>query len=216
VKEMGNQQHHQLEADLSLNDYRYLMKQTHLTPHVIQGWYREFLTVCPNGQLNKHQFIKFYKELENSSMKNVEAIAENVFQAFDHNGLLLSIKYSSSFLSSIGNQRIDFKEFLIAYALTSIGEPRDKLQYTFSLFDKDHSETIEPIEMIELLRKLFTITRNKMTECSPECMAYDIFRVLDIDHNQSLSKEEFINGCLQNNAIRSVLSPFEVNYPAKP
>jgi Ca2+-binding EF-hand superfamily protein len=86
---MGNHQQHQLEADLSLNDYRYLMKQTHLTPHVIQGWYREFLTVCPNGQLNKSQFIKFYKELENSSVKNVESISENVFQAFDHNGLFI-------------------------------------------------------------------------------------------------------------------------------
>ncbi|CAF4994487.1 unnamed protein product, partial [Rotaria magnacalcarata] len=49
---MGNQQRHQLEDDLPLNDYRYLMKNTHLSPHVIQGWYREFLTICPNGQLN--------------------------------------------------------------------------------------------------------------------------------------------------------------------
>ena len=89
---MGNHQYqlhqhqHQLDGDLSLNDYRYLMKQTHLTPHVIQGWYREFLAVCPQGQLNKNQFIKFYKQLENSSTKNVEAIAENVFLAFDQNG----------------------------------------------------------------------------------------------------------------------------------
>ena len=124
----------------------------------------------------------------------------------------LGINFFPSFL---GNHRIDFKEFLIAYALTSIGEPQDKLQYAFSLFDKDHSETIEPMEMIELLRKLFTITQNKMSQCSPECVAYDIFRVLDIDHNQSLSKEEFINGCLQNQAIRSVLSPFESEYPPK-
>jgi hypothetical protein len=69
--------------------------------------------------------------------------------------------------------------------------------------------------MIELLKKLFTITRNKMNECSPEIVAYDIFRTLDLDHNQSLSKDEFINGCLQNTAIRSVLSPFEPNYPQK-
>ncbi len=54
-----------------------------------------------------------------------------------------------------------------------------------------------------------------MSQSSPECVAYDIFRVLDIDHNQSLSKDEFINGCLQNTDIRSVLSPFESNYPLK-
>ena len=65
----------------------YIIRQTHLTPHVIQGWYREFLQVCPNGQLTKKQFVKFYQQLENSSMRNVESIAENVFQAFDQNGL---------------------------------------------------------------------------------------------------------------------------------
>jgi Ca2+-binding EF-hand superfamily protein len=115
----------------------------------------------------------------------------------------------------LGNHRIDFKEFLIAYALTSLGDPSEKLQYTFSLFDRDHSQTIEMIEMIELLKKLFTITRNKMNDCSPECVAYDIFRALDLDQNQSLSREEFINGCLKNKAIRNVLSPFESTYPPK-
>ena len=88
---MGNKHKHQLQNDLSLNDYRYLMKQTNLTPHVIQGWYREFQTVCSNGHLNKKQFINFYKELENSSTRNVESIAENVFRAFDRNGLFLLI-----------------------------------------------------------------------------------------------------------------------------
>ncbi|CAF0831909.1 unnamed protein product [Adineta ricciae] len=195
---MGNHHPRPMDEDLSLNDYRYLMKQTHLTPHVIQGWYREFVSLCPNGQLNKSQFIKFYKELENSSTKNVEGIAENVFQAFDHNG----------------NQRIDFKEFLIAYALTSTGEPAEKLHYTFSLFDTDQSQTIELNEMIEILKKVLTIT-HKVSQMSPQSVAYDIFRTLDIDHNQSLSKDEFINGCLQNNAIRHILSPFECDYPLK-
>ncbi len=87
---MGNQQH-QLREDLSINDYRFLMKQTNLTPYVIQGWYREFLTICPSGKLNKHQFIKFYKELQNSSIKNVACIAENVFQIFDCNGLFIDL-----------------------------------------------------------------------------------------------------------------------------
>ena len=39
---MGNQFRRPLDSDLSLNDYRYLMKQTRLTPEVIRGWYREF------------------------------------------------------------------------------------------------------------------------------------------------------------------------------
>lgn len=108
----------------------------------------------------------------------------------------------------LGNHRIDFKEFLIAYALTSTGEPADKLAYTFSLFDRDHSETIEPKEMVALLTKLFLIT-GKPTENVPMVsIAQDLFRLLDRDRNHSLSKEEFIDGCLKNEAIRSVLSPF--------
>ncbi|CAF1403954.1 unnamed protein product [Adineta steineri] len=194
---MGNHQACHLEEDLSLNDYRYLMKQTNLTPDVIQGWYREFLNVCPNGQLNKNQFIKLYKELENTSIKNIESIAENVFQSFDRNG----------------NHRIDFKEFLIAYALTSIGDPLGKLQYTFSLFDTDHSQSIELNEMIKLLEQLFIITGHKQQDYSSISLANDIFQTLDQDHNQSLSKEEFINGCLENKSIRNVLSPFENDSP---
>ncbi|CAF3277466.1 unnamed protein product [Rotaria socialis] len=187
---MGNQQHHQLPDDLPLHDYRYLMKNTHLSPHVIQGWYRELLTICPNGQLNKSQFIKFYMGLENSTTKNAERIAENVFEAFDDDD----------------NNRIDFKEFLIAYALTSNGEPVEKLKYTFSIFDVDHSETIELSEMIELLKRLFTITGNKMKTYSPESVVHDIFPTLDLDQNQSISKEEFIHGCLHNDYIRHIFT----------
>lgn len=67
--------------------------------------------------------------------------------------------------------------------------------------------------MVELLRKLLTITGNKMKNYSPESVAYDIFRALDLDHNHSISKEEFINGCLKSESIRRVLSPFETDYP---
>lgn len=69
--------------------------------------------------------------------------------------------------------------------------------------------------MIELLNKLFTITGHKMKTDSMETLAHDIFCKLDVDHNQSISKEEFMNGCIQHESIRQVLSPFEKDYPPK-
>ena len=92
--------------------------------------------------------------------------------------------------------------------MTSKGEPSDKLHYAFSLFDKDHSETIDPGEMMELLKKLFLITGNSNSSNTTEALTYDLFCTLDLDHNRSLSKEEFINGCLKSEAIRRILSPF--------
>ena len=112
-------------------------------------------------------------------------------------------------ISFLGNNRIDFNEFLIAYALTSIGDPVEKLSYAFSLFDKDHSETIEPNEMIESLDKLCSITGRRRSNQSTATLACDIFHTLDIDHNQKLTRDEFINGCLKNDFIRCMLSPFE-------
>ena len=62
--------------------------------------------------------------------------------------------------------------------------------------------------MVDLLNKLFTITGDNIPSSSSDYVANDIFRTLDVDQNQSLSREEFINGCLKNDAIRKVLSPF--------
>jgi Ca2+-binding EF-hand superfamily protein len=211
---MGNRQVRQLDDELSLKDYLYLIKQTRLTPYVIQGWYREFRTLCPNGQMNKAQFMKFYQSLTVSSSKSLAAITDNVFQAFDrdctwrHIFLIDNEIGTPLFRLFLGNRHIDFKEFLIAYALTSIGEPDEKLQYTFSLFDGDRSESIEQKEMIELVHKLFILTGNPIDEKKAETLARSIFRKLDSDGNQSISRDEFIDGCLKNKDICQVLSPF--------
>ena len=63
--------------------------------------------------------------------------------------------------------------------------------------------------MIEILEKLVTITGHKTENYSSASIVCDIFHALDLDHNQSLSKEEFINGCMKNEVIRNVLSAFE-------
>lgn len=112
------------------------------------------------------------------------------------------------FGSFLGNNRIDFKEFLIAYALTSIGEPKEKLEYTFSIFDTDHSETIDINEMSQLLTKLCLITGSPISAAAAESIGKDIFRAFDHDFRRSLNKEEFINGCLKHPTIQRVLSPF--------
>lgn len=107
-----------------------------------------------------------------------------------------------------GNNLIDFKEFLIAFTLTSNGDPIEKLNYTFSLFDEDGSETIDPDEMLDLLRKLFSITGCSADEKTVQSISRQIFDLIDVDQNRSISKEEFIDGCLKNPSIHKVLSPF--------
>lgn len=122
--------------------------------------------------------------------------------------LFSSIQYQYFFIFFVGNHHIDFKEFLIAFTLTSVGDPVEKLNYTFSLFDEDGSETIEPNEMFDLLTKLFSITGHTIAVTEIQFITDDIFRKFDIDQNQTISKEEFIDGCLKHNAIHQILSPF--------
>ncbi|CAF4578797.1 unnamed protein product, partial [Didymodactylos carnosus] len=86
---------------------------------------------------------------------------------------------------------IDFKEFLIAYVLTSIGEVEDKLEYAFSLFDIDQSKTIELKEMSDLIAKLLCITsKNTLRNYNPEIITIDVFKKFDLDHDNILTKEE--------------------------
>ena len=89
-----------------------------------------------------------------------------------------------------------------------MGEPREKLDYTFSTFDVDQSESIDVNEMSQLLVKLCLITGNPMSPAAAESIAKDIFRTFKHTHTQSLNREEFIDGCLKHPTIQRVLSPF--------
>lgn len=66
---------------LSENDLILLENNTNLNREKIVQWHGAFLKDCPDGRLNKKQFIKLYKELEpkDGKVEKIEKYAEFVF-----------------------------------------------------------------------------------------------------------------------------------------
>ena len=51
--------------------------------------------------------------------------------------------------------KIDFNEFLLAINITSGGQPKEKLEWAFQMYDIDGNGTIEKKEMTEIIKVIF-------------------------------------------------------------
>ncbi|GAA57845.1 neuronal calcium sensor 2, partial [Clonorchis sinensis] len=89
---------------------------------------------CPSGQLSKKKFIEVYSGFFPDG--NAEEFCTHVFRTFDKDN----------------SGRIDFKEFLLAINITSGGDPEEKLEWAYQMYDIDGNGTIERSEMVEIIR----------------------------------------------------------------
>lgn len=94
---------------------------------------------CPSGQLSKKKFIEVYSGFFPDG--NAEEFCTHVFRTFDKDN----------------SGRIDFKEFLLAINITSGGDPEEKLEWAYQMYDIDGNGTIERTEMVEIIRVSFSI-----------------------------------------------------------
>jgi neuronal calcium sensor 1 len=94
--------------------------QTGIEFSVLRTWYKEFLSECPTGKMDKKHFKKFYKMLRGDTDLNLSKITEHIFASFDNDG--------SGYL--------DFSEFIIAYSITTLPnvEIEKKLEFMFLFY----------------------------------------------------------------------------------
>ena len=60
-----------------------LMCSTHFDAKELKRWYNGFIKDCPDGQLDKDQFVELYSSFYESG--NAKKFAEHVFRTFDVN-----------------------------------------------------------------------------------------------------------------------------------
>ena len=87
--------------------------------------------------MTKKDMLRCYKELSTCDMEKVEHVVNAIHKAFDtdDDGTVgkkkKTKKYSMVIVLSV---RIDFKEFVIGFLLTTKGSMEEKLDYTFQLY----------------------------------------------------------------------------------
>ncbi|KAH8858825.1 Neuronal calcium sensor 2 [Schistosoma japonicum] len=174
---------------LSREDLTFLKENTHFTKRQIKQWYNGFIRDCPSGQLSKKKFIEVYSGFFPDG--NAEKFCTHVFRTFDKDN----------------SGRIDFKEFLLAINITSGGNPEEKLEWAYQMYDIDGNGTIERTEMVEIIRAIYSMlgTDNTAVDISPEARAEEIFEKMDENGDGVLTREEFMKGCMEDSQLKAML-----------
>ena len=104
---------------------------------------------------------------------------------------------------------MDFGEFLIAYVNTTSGvELKDKLNYVFTMYDQDNNKVIDRNEIALVLKGMFMLIGVQQENVNFERCLENIMDSLDVNRDSKISKEEFINGLLNDSYLYAMLSPF--------
>lgn len=96
----------------------------------------------------------------------------------------------------------------MAYALTSRGDVKKKLDYAFALYDADQNGYLDSREIRTVLIAMLDLLgadkrSHNISKLTDECMSQ-----LDLAKEGRVSKDEFVNGLLRNYSLRSLMSPF--------
>lgn len=94
------------------------------------------------------------------------------------------------------------------YAITSLGTMRQKLEYVFAVYDKDKNNSIDRKEMIRVISAMYDLLGKSKVDYAPERCVDDIFSIIDVNHDRSLNRDEFIEGVMKNPYLSDIVSPF--------
>ncbi|XP_013791421.1 neuronal calcium sensor 2-like [Limulus polyphemus] len=146
---------------------------------------------CPNGKLTKDKFVDLYKMF--FAWGQPEKFCEHVFRTFDMDG----------------NGYIDFKEFLLALAITSEGSMQERLKWAFRMYDINGDGHIEKPEMTLIVQALYEMlgpaVKNLPVD-TPEQRTQVIFDKMDSNKDGCLTLKEFLNGCLEDPTLAVLLN----------
>lgn len=177
---------------LPKEDLRFLQENTNFNRDEIKQWHKGFMKDCPDGQLSKEKFKEVYAQFFPGG--DPEAFCDHVFRSFDKDG----------------SGSIEFKEFLLAINITSNkGDPQEKLQWAFSMYDIDGNGTIDKSEMTSIIEAIYSMLGNAIKEQqieSPVERTKKIFDKMDTNNDGVLTKEEFIQGCMNDTCLYQMLT----------
>ena len=92
--------------------------------------------------------------------------------------------------------------------MTSRGDPAEKLEYAFELYDIDESQTLDRSELNAVIYGMLDMLGADRRGENPEEIAASCLAQLDSSGDGSITKEEFVNGLLASYSLRSLMSPF--------
>lgn len=92
--------------------------------------------------------------------------------------------------------------------MTSRGDPKEKLEYAFELYDCDDNGTLDRGELNAVIYGMLDMLGADRRGHSSQDLAAECMAQLDGSGDGAITKEEFINGLQENYSLRALMSPF--------
>ncbi|CAF1001470.1 unnamed protein product [Rotaria sp. Silwood1] len=179
-------------TDLTPKELAMLRSVSHLSDKEIKLWHNEFLRKYPTGKIDKDKFIETYKEL------------------YPQNDTLFSCNTLFDVIDTNHDETIDFNEFLFLAAVGNrTGSLEERLDIVFDLWDVSNDGLLDQNELAHLISAMYDRAgvKNRQGDQDPHKRAKEIIKKLDITGDKKLNKDEFINGCKNDEVIRKLLIP---------
>ena len=182
-------------ASVPEEDLSELLKSTHFEKEDLNRWYKKFMKDYPDGQLNREQFREMYAKIYKTSFSN--HMAEHIFRCLDQN--------KDGFIC--------FKELMAGLSVTLKGTKREKLEWSFKVYDLDGNGLISLDEVCHMTTCIKGACKKREENVGNESVEVavtgseveDMFREVDLDSNGYWSLEEFVNGMQNHPAFVSML-----------
>uniref|UniRef100_A0A8C6THF1 EF-hand domain-containing protein n=1 Tax=Neogobius melanostomus TaxID=47308 RepID=A0A8C6THF1_9GOBI len=150
-----------------------------IDPQRIQELCILFMKECPSGDLHLHEFKRIFG-LHHNATEEESAYMENVFRSFDTNG----------------DGYIDFMEYIAAVHLILRGKLRDKLAWSFKVFDRDGNGCLDREEVRLVIKIIHEIKKPNDPDAGAdvEQIVERIFSLVAKNNDSQISLDEFIEG----------------------
>ena len=175
---------------LTERDISYLSSNTSLSKDDIRTRFDQFLLQHPDGKIAKDDFAEILHACySNCDIKKIE---DYVYRMYDQDR----------------DGWIDFKEFTMVLYMMSSGSPEDKLRQMFRIFDVNNDGVITQLEMTKMVREMFQVLdyTEKPHNSNPISFSKLLFKEMDVDGDGEISKDEFVQACLNNDKFSSILA----------
>ena len=98
---------------------------------------------------------------------------------------------------------------MIAISVTAQGDLRKKLVLAFKMYDVDRNGKVDKKEMEKIVEAIYDLLgeEHRKGDNSPSERVKTIMTKLDKDNNGYLTEQEFVEGCINDPILRSLLAP---------
>uniref|UniRef100_A0A6Q2XZK3 EF-hand domain-containing protein n=1 Tax=Esox lucius TaxID=8010 RepID=A0A6Q2XZK3_ESOLU len=172
-----------------------LEAQTNFTKRELQILYRGFKNECPSGAVNEETFKHIYAQFFPHG--DASTYAHYLFNAFD----------------TTSNGSIKFEEFVMGLSTLLRGTVREKLEWTFHLYDINNDGYINREEMTEIVRAIYDMmgkyTYPAIKGDVPKQHVDAFFQKMDKNKDGVVTLEEFIVACQEDEMMMRSMQLFE-------